>query len=249
MKRHKNLERAIVLGLMLSTGIYGTAFAETMNSGLWTDANKEVEAGEDLTINASGVGIGFDGTVNVMDGDLTVNAKSNGILSGYGKDMQVQILANNVKIDADDNGIFTTWGDSILDSFKGYSGKVIIGSSDRNIDSLDITSGGQGIDNKWGKVEIYGKENSTINIHSTGTSGDDPNQAAINNSGSGDKGIVNVNGGDISLRADKGNGITNGSGITTINSNKTVINASVNGVENSYGTTTINGKDITINSK
>ncbi|NJE28982.1 hypothetical protein E0L01_09380, partial [Megamonas funiformis] len=249
MKRHKNLERAIVLGLMLSTGIYGTAFAETMNSGLWTDANKEVEAGEDLTINASGVGIGFDGTVNVMDGDLTVNATSNGILSGYGKDMQVQILANNVKIDADDNGIFTTWGDSILDSLKGYSGKVIIGSSDRNIDSLDITSGGQGIDNKWGKVEIYGKENSTINIHSTGTSGDDPNQAAINNSGSGDKGIVNVNGGDISLRADKGNGITNGSGITTINSNKTVINASVNGVENSYGTTTINGKDITINSK
>lgn len=249
MKRHKNLERAIVLGLMLSTGIYGTAFAETMNSGLWTDANKEVEAGEDLTINASGVGIGFDGTVNVMDGDLTVNATSNGILSGYGKDMQVQILANNVKIDADDNGIFTTWGDSIFDSFKGYSGKVIIGSSDRNIDSLDITSGGQGIDNKWGKVEIYGKENSTINIHSTGTSGDDPNQAAINNSGSGDKGIVNVNGGDISLRADKGNGITNGSGITTINSNKTVINASVNGVENSSGTTTINGKDITINSK
>ena len=249
MKRHKNLERAIVLGLMLSTGIYGTAFAETMNSGLWTDADKEVEAGEDLTINASGVGIGFDGTVNVMDGDLTVNATSNGILSGYGKDMQVQILANNVKIDADDNGIFTTWGDSILDSLKGYSGKVIIGSSDRNIDSLDITSGGQGIDNKWGKVEIYGKENSTINIHSTGTSGDDPNQAAINNSGSGDKGIVNVNGGDISLRADKGNGITNGSGITTINSNKTVINASVNGVENSYGTTTINGKDITINSK
>ena len=249
MKRHKNLERAIVLSLMLSTGIYGTAFAETMNSGLWTDANKEVEAGEDLTINASGVGIGFDGTVNVMDGDLTVNATSNGILSGYGKDMQVQILANNVKIDADDNGIFTTWGDSIFDSVKGYSGKVIIGSSDRNIDSLDITSGGQGIDNKWGKVEIYGKENSTINIHSTGTSGDDPNQAAINNSGSGDKGIVNVNGGDISLRADKGNGITNGSGITTINSNKTVINASVNGVENSFGTTTINGKDITINSK
>ena len=249
MKRHKNLERAIVLGLMLSTGIYGTAFAETMNSGLWTDANKEVEAGEDLTINASGVGIGFDGTVNVMDGDLTVKATSNGILSGYGKDMQVQILANNVKIDADDNGIFTTWGDSIFDTFKGYSGKVIIGSSDRNIDSLDITSGGQGIDNKWGKVEIYGKENSTINIHSTGTSGDDPNQAAINNSGSGDKGIVNVNGGDISLSADKGNGITNDSGITTINSNKTVINASVNGVENGFGTTTINGKDITINSK
>lgn len=27
MKRHKNLERAIILGLMLSTGIYGTSFA------------------------------------------------------------------------------------------------------------------------------------------------------------------------------------------------------------------------------
>lgn len=30
----KNLERAVILGLLLSTGVYGTAWAETFNDGL-----------------------------------------------------------------------------------------------------------------------------------------------------------------------------------------------------------------------
>lgn len=33
MKRRKNLERAIVLGLILSTGLYGSAWAEPIMDG------------------------------------------------------------------------------------------------------------------------------------------------------------------------------------------------------------------------
>ena len=44
MMRRKNLERAIVLGLLLSTGVYGTVFAEQLKDGPasnvnWTDEN------------------------------------------------------------------------------------------------------------------------------------------------------------------------------------------------------------------
>lgn len=80
MKRHKNLERAIVLGLMLSTGIYGTAFAETMDKGLWDNNVNKVVTDGDLTIDAgSKTGIGFNGTVNVENGDLTITTTYNGI--------------------------------------------------------------------------------------------------------------------------------------------------------------------------
>ena len=32
--KNKNLERAVILGLLLSTGVYGTAWAKTFNDGL-----------------------------------------------------------------------------------------------------------------------------------------------------------------------------------------------------------------------
>lgn len=160
MKR-KNLEKAIVLSLILSTGVYGSAWAQDIQSGgLWTDANKEVEAGDNLIITTDGVGAGFDGTINVKDGNLTINSGSNGILAGYKEDATVTVLANNVVINSGDNGIFTTWGDGFVDMLKGYSGHVLIGSEDRRVDSLIITAGGQGIDNKKGSVKIFGSENS-----------------------------------------------------------------------------------------
>ena len=43
MKRRKNLERAIVLGLLLSTSVYGSVFAAaiTVNDGTETDIANE----------------------------------------------------------------------------------------------------------------------------------------------------------------------------------------------------------------
>ena len=242
MKGKKNLERAIILGLILSTGVYGTALAE---DGIFMDGfNKVVENGN-LEINTenTNIGIGFNGIVNVKNGNLIITSTSNSIQSGYVQDATVTVLANKVVINAGDNGIFTTTED-------GYKSTVFIGNEDRNITGLTITAGGQGIDNKNGNVYIYGDKNSTISISSNSESGDMENQAAINNAV--EDGIVTVNGGSINLEAVGGNGITNGEmsikdliklGVdseTTLNSNSVTINASVNGVYNNKGSITLN---------
>ena len=259
MMRRKNLERAVILGLLLSTSVYGSAWAEAPNVEIiktdefvqseavtnpW-NGNTEIKDGYDLVVNTDkvGVGIGYNGIVNVVDGDLTVNSSSNSIQSGYSENAEVKILANNVTLNAGTNGIFTT-------TESGYASTVILGSEDRNITGLTINAGGQGIDNKNGNVYIYGSDNSIIYIASNKTSGKMENQAAINNAVK--DGIVTVNGGSITLSAVGGNGITNGeklilgslaSGVestTTLNSNKVTINASVNGIYNNKGTTTLN---------
>ncbi len=247
MKR-KNLEKAIVLGLVLSAGVYGTAWAEdTQSSGLWTDANKEVEAGDNLVITADGIGAGYEGTINVIDGNLTINAGSNGVASGWIKDAQVNILANNIAITSGANGIFTATED-------GGSGNVTIGSENRKINSLNINATGQGIDNKNGNVYIYGKDNSEIVISANNNGKFDwkhlSYQSALNN---GCDGEVIVNGGSIFLTtgvSEKdffgikqnvyGDGITNSSGITVLNSDKVTMQVTEDGIENKNGTVDLN---------
>ena len=230
MKR-KNLEKAIILGLM-AAGISVPAWADNTISGpLWTDANKTVEEGNLIVDAGKTVGIGFQGTVNVKNGNLTVNSDSNGILAGYAKDATVNILANNITINSGENGIFTTWGDSILDILKGYSGNVNIGSSDgKKVDSLYINASGQGIDNKLGNVNIYGSKDSIISIKTDSTGGKMENQDGILN----ESGQVVIEGGNVIISADYGYGINN-------NSTKVDIDAA--------GSVSIVSKDIPIDGK
>lgn len=160
---------------------------------------------------------------------------------------KLEIFANDVTIKAGSNGIVT-----LLEGSK--SGAIIIGSKDRNINSLTITSGGQGIDNKAGEIRIYGSENSKIDITSySNQATTEELKSAINNSRREEvpnsSGIVEITGGDITISANnKANGIITNAVSTTINSNTTQIESAINGVKNISGTTTINGKDITINS-
>ena len=257
--KHRNLEKAVVLSLILSTGVYGSAWAETERPGsLWQKGDYTTQKGNDLEITSDTVGIGPDGTINVVDGNLTVdtssNSAANGIQSGdeTQNKNQVTILANNVTINAGANGIFT--------ELTGASSSVTIGEAGedgRKIQNLTITSGGQGIDNKNGNVYIYGAENSEFNIHSLNTSGDDLNQAAINNSCNGE---VILTGGSISLETEKvdrtfeifghegietftGDGITNGNGTTTLNFNNVRMNVTGSGIRNTgSGTVSLNTK-------
>ena len=242
----RNLGKAVVLGLLLSTGMYGAAWAaEEVRGGLWTDANYTTQEGNDLKIVADGkdghgnIGIGYAGTVNVLGDKLTVESVSNAIQSGYIENAKVQILANNIEINAGDNGIFTT-------TEGGYKSTVIIGSEDRKIESLTINAGGQGIDNKKGNVYIYGTDDSQFYIHSLNTSGKNSNQAAINNSAY--KGEISMTGGSIRLQTDKvdkgyGDGITNSTGTTTLNFNSIEMDVTGNGICNtSSGTVYLNTK-------
>ena len=64
MARKKNLERAIILGLILSTSVYGTALAR---DGIFTNGFDEtVENGNlEITTDKTNIGIGFNGKVEV----------------------------------------------------------------------------------------------------------------------------------------------------------------------------------------
>lgn len=272
MKR-KNLEKAIILGL-LAASISVPVWAADQTSGpLWGEGwngEKIVDNGDNLIVNAVsdegvGVGIGPKGTVNVINGDLTVNARTNGIQASDGVNATVNIFANNINITAGKNGIFTWRGD--VDE---YTGHVLIGSKDRRINSLCIEADGQGIDAKKGWVKIYGTTDSIIGITSTGTEGYDhakPNggtdyltddQAAIGNGhSSGTTGETVIEGGTVSLRAERGSGIINqteGSS-TTIKAENSVTIVSDNieyndvlknidnaGINNKVGNTTITAK-------
>ncbi|MDM8108740.1 autotransporter outer membrane beta-barrel domain-containing protein [Phascolarctobacterium faecium] len=258
--KHRNLEKAVVLSLILSTGVYGSAWAETTTTGsLWdgeNGVNKTVESG-DLFIDASLnpgdkgelAGAGPHGIIDVEKGDLTIDTDYNGVDVGYKKDATMDIFADNITITAGENGIFTA-------TEKSGDGTVTIGSENRKIDSLKITSGGQGIDNKSGNVYIYGADGSVFSIHSNTTSGDNINQAAINNERDGE---IIINGGTINLSSDKfegqhpifpdytaiftGDGITNGNGTTTLNFNSVEMNVTGSGIRNTgSGTVSLNTK-------
>lgn len=116
MKRNQ-LKTAILLGLM-ATSISMPVWAED-SGGLWQESNvnKIVEGeDEDLNVKTDGVGIGYNGTVNVKDGDLTVTAGGNGILAGYMDNATMNILADKVSITSTGgNGIYATWGDDGID--------------------------------------------------------------------------------------------------------------------------------------
>ena len=232
--KHRNLEKAVVLSLILSTGVYGSAWAETTTTGsLWdgeNGVNKTVESG-DLFINASLnpgsdgelAGAGPHGKIDVENGDLTIGTDYNGVDVGYKKDATMDIFADNITIYSGKNGIFTA-----TENFG--SGTVTIGSKDRQIESLTIKSGGQGIDNKSGNVYIYGADDSVIYISTTAQSGLFFGYfAAVHNEKIG--GEIEINGDIISLSASNdSDGINSIRGTTTLNSNSVTINTSRHGI-------------------
>lgn len=234
MKRN-HLKKAILLGL-IAASIHAPVWAEDSTTptvqqetvgALWGDSwNGEKIVGSannpmDLIINANdNVGIGYNGTVNVVNGNLTVNTNNNGIYVGYIKEAKIDILANNVKIESKQNGIY-------MSIENGGYGTLNIGESDetgRKINNLTITSHGQGIDNKNGTVNIYGSADSNITISSEGYMGSESeDQSAVNTGRNKNNTITDsttyIKGGTIELSSNGGSGTLT----RTENSSTTII--------------------------
>lgn len=257
IKRWLKNKVKVTLGLMISfliTGSIGYAITEMPSQ---YDPNLDIIIKDgDLKITADGegtngkIGLGRGGKVDVQNGNLIINAISNGIESSYGKDIILEVYANDITVNSTEgNGIITYWGENINEN----TSTVIIGSENRKINNLLIEAGGQALDAKKGRVEIYGTDDSIITLYSTGTSGEQENQAAINNGYDKNnlkaKAEVTINGGIITLETNNGNGITNREGSTELTSNDLTIIAkkgnlsSVDGIKNSTGTVEINSKD------
>ena len=54
MSKKKNLERAIVLGLILSTGVYGNAWAETIGDFKNNATNSNIVVNADTIVDGTG---------------------------------------------------------------------------------------------------------------------------------------------------------------------------------------------------
>lgn len=230
--KHRNLEKAVVLSLILSMGVYGTGFAQELNTKIQQADIKIDLTGEDLVIKTNESALAYDGVVDIKKdyngngGNLVIEASgagSNGIEAGYMTDKmaELQIYASNVNITSGANGLFTNYD-------KG--GTIILGSEDRQIEGLTINSGGQGIDNKKGNVYIYGADDSVIDISTTAQSGLFFGYfAAVHNEKIG--GEIEINGDRISLSAsNNSDGINSIHGTTTLNSNSVTINTSRHGI-------------------
>lgn len=118
MKKRKNLERAIVLGLMLSTSIScNVVFADKIeNNHLTTETDVDFKSENDNLIIKGGEN-GYKGTISVGEGyTLTIDSGSNAIHGDFGA---FDITADNIYITAGANGIFTG-----LDGSPGDPGRV-----------------------------------------------------------------------------------------------------------------------------
>ncbi len=88
MKGKKNLERAIVLGLILSTGVYGSAWAAEVTTGNFENAAK-------VTIE----GISVDGNNYTVSKDTTINGNTTGsALNWSWLGNKVIIVENNANL-------------------------------------------------------------------------------------------------------------------------------------------------------
>ena len=266
MKSRKNLERTIVLGLILSTGISGTAFAKEISGDYNTDRKDPIISNnEDLKITGA---IGYNGEISVGENHkLIIDSDNyNAIECDFGNNRDFKITADYIHITAGENGIVT-----LLEGPK--EGNLILGA-DRNIKGLKIESDGQGIDNKRGSVNINGSNDSIIDIVSQGTTGSESDDQSAINAGRNKNGQITdgtnyIKGGTINLtahggsgtlnRTDKSTTIIDATGKITINSEtgkygadqgyqpKTIDNAGINNVSGSTIFTAGQGVDITSN--
>ena len=103
MMRRKNLERAVILGLLLSTSVYGSAWAREDTTPIQKpDLNEIIEEG-DWKITTDKSALAYNGLVDIKKGDLIIianGAGSNGIEAGYMEDepAKLQIYANDINI-------------------------------------------------------------------------------------------------------------------------------------------------------
>ena len=121
IKRWLKNKVKVTLGLMVSfliTGSIGYAITEMPSQ---YDPNLDIIIKDgDLKITADGegtngkIGLGRGGKVDVQNGNLIINAISNGIESSYGKDIILEVYANDITVNSTEgNGIITYWGKNI----------------------------------------------------------------------------------------------------------------------------------------
>ncbi len=269
MKRKKNLERAIILGLILSTGVYGTAWAAEVTTGDFENAaNVRIEGisvdennytvSKDTTINGNTTGSALNwswlGNNKVITVENNANLTFNGIqlnsanIKGNGN---IIVKNNNGgipgyvggNIQANALTLNTTDGDGIY----LYEHDLTI-----DVEHLTINSTDNGI-----IQEVWGDKAHTIPLKVASTTTiNDTQSININSSGSwavhnnSQAGVLN----NIYMRSDKVGSVINlmgANGVSHTSSGKTILKAdNINiGAWSSYGVFAGTGGTLDITAK
>lgn len=237
MKRRKNLERAIILGLMLSTGVYGTAWAESIGPITDDTEDPQPQYHESLIIEGtddiSAIEIKKDNEVPVtVKGDESITLQS----GKYG--IRLEADRNITLIAKDDNIINVTTKE---------------GSSDDVGDGINVTENAgstitlQGANNTITVIGehsdgIYTAEESGTSIDLIANANNGVNKITATNNG-----IDHRGNGDVILKAEKGQNIitadggdgvrVDGIGNVTLTAKENTINAGDNGIQVAGGGT------------
>ena len=225
MMRRKNLERAIVLGLLLSTSVYGSAWAVEIGAIDATKSDKEYTTDTEYTITTTGsknaitVGEGH----HVIIGSKQNNNVDTVTINAGGSAFVARTGGGTVTIDANNEIIIT--GNST------YAAALSAGYADTK---YSLNSAKISISGDYGGAINIGS-NSTISITAAGpddTQNDDIVNNIISKSASG---TINLSAGELNITAEKGSNYiesTAGSGVGISTSNLGTANIIANNGKN-----------------
>lgn len=179
MKRHKNLERAIVLSLLMSSSIYGTVFADEKNIDEFKNGANEsniINVVEDTTVNGTGK-YGPDLGSGLTENTLWKDSKEHYVVSVGNNNLifnDVNMYApeitgtGNITINVKSNGTDDKDFRAGIVTSGNISGKNLVINAGRTVDGLDTANGVdiKGINTGGNNVyaENINDNNVTINV-------------------------------------------------------------------------------------
>ena len=179
MKRHKNLERAIVLSLLMSSSIYGTVFAAEKNIDEFKNGANEsniINVVEDTTVNGTGKygpDLGSGLTENTLWKDnkdhYVVSVGDNNLIFNDVNMYAPEITGTgNITINVKSNGTDDKDFRAGIVTSGNISGKNLVINAGRTVDGLDTANGVdiKGINTGGNNVyaENINDNNVTINV-------------------------------------------------------------------------------------
>lgn len=229
MKRKKNLERAIVLGLILSTGVYGTAWAEELGAVDATKNDKEYITNTTYTITTTGNtnGINVGSAHSVVIGSEQNNKVNTVTINAAGSALASRTGGGTVTINANDEIVITgnsTYAGALS---AGYAGTQYL------FNSSNVSIKG----NNGGAI-VIGSSSATdakIKIIATGNDETKIDDIVNNITSSAASGTVNLAAGELNITAEKGSNYiesTAGSGYGIKTSNTSVVNITADNGKN-----------------
>ena len=266
MKRRKNLERAIILGLMLSTGVYGTAWAESIgpitddtedpqpqyHESLIIEGTDDISAIEIKKDNEVPVTVKGDESITLQSGkygirleadrNITLIAKDDNIINVTTKEGSFDDVGDGINVTENAAGTITfNGGNNTITVIGEHSDGIYTATGNNTIIEMNANSGDNTINADNNGIDHRGNKTITLKAESSNiiktTSGD-----GIRVEGTGTVEFIaqnnEITAGDNGIQV-AGGGTVN----VTANSGNNIIAAANNGIEVADGTLNITANE------